>query len=435
MRRADGQPVTVLVVDDEPVLAEMVSMALRYEGWNITTAGDGSSAIAAARRQRPDVVVLDVMLPDMSGLDVLHKLRSENPGLPVLLLTAKDAVEDRIAGLTAGGDDYVTKPFSIEEVVLRLRALLRRTGVTTVDSGAQLVVGDLVLDEDSHEVMRAGEPVSLTSTEFELLRFMMHNSKRVLSKAQILDRVWSYDFGGRSNIVELETRVRQFVADASHELRTPLAAIRGYTELTQRIGDDPEAVAHAMSRVASETERITRLVEDLLLLARLDSGRPLERGPVDMSRLAVDAVSDAHVAGPDHQWALDLPPEPVVIPGDAARLHQVVTNLLANARVHTGPGTIVTTRLSTGPTHVVLQVIDNGPGIPAALQSEVFERFARGDTSRSRQAGSTGLGLAIVSAVVKAHNGTITVSSSPGYTEFAVRLPLDGWQPLESSPR
>jgi two-component system OmpR family response regulator len=203
MCRADGNPINVLVVDDEAVLAEMVSMALRYEGWNIATAGDGSAAIAAARAQRPDVVVLDVMLPDMSGLDVLHKLREEHPQLPVLLLTAKDAVEDRIAGLTAGGDDYVTKPFSIEEVVLRLRALLRRTGVTTVDSGAQLVVGDLVLDEDSHEVMRAGEPVSLTSTEFELLRFMMRNSKRVLSKAQILDRVWSYDFGGRSNIVEL----------------------------------------------------------------------------------------------------------------------------------------------------------------------------------------------------------------------------------------
>jgi two-component system OmpR family response regulator len=203
MCRADGNPINVLVVDDESVLAEMVSMALRYEGWNIATAGDGSSAIASARTQRPDVVVLDVMLPDMSGLDVLHKLREENPQLPVLLLTAKDAVEDRIAGLTAGGDDYVTKPFSIEEVVLRLRALLRRTGVTTMDSGAQLVVGDLVLDEDSHEVTRAGEPVSLTSTEFELLRFMMRNSKRVLSKAQILDRVWSYDFGGRSNIVEL----------------------------------------------------------------------------------------------------------------------------------------------------------------------------------------------------------------------------------------
>jgi two-component system OmpR family response regulator len=203
MCRADGNPINVLVVDDESVLADMVSMALRYEGWNISTAGDGASAIASARSQRPDVVVLDVMLPDMSGLDVLHKLREGNPQLPVLLLTAKDAVEDRIAGLTAGGDDYVTKPFSIEEVVLRLRALLRRTGVTTVDSGAQLVVGDLVLDEDSHEVTRAGEPISLTSTEFELLRFMMRNSKRVLSKAQILDRVWSYDFGGRSNIVEL----------------------------------------------------------------------------------------------------------------------------------------------------------------------------------------------------------------------------------------
>ncbi|BCO33794.1 DNA-binding response regulator [Mycobacterium heckeshornense] len=203
MRRADGNPINVLVVDDETVLAEMVSMALRYEGWNVSTAGDGSSAITAARGQRPDVVVLDVMLPDMSGLDVLRKLREQNPQLPVLLLTAKDAVEDRIAGLTAGGDDYVTKPFSIEEVVLRLRALLRRTGVTTVDSGAQIVVGDLVLDEDSHEVTRGGDPIALTSTEFELLRFMMRNAKRVLSKAQILDRVWSYDFGGRSNIVEL----------------------------------------------------------------------------------------------------------------------------------------------------------------------------------------------------------------------------------------
>jgi two-component system, OmpR family, response regulator len=203
MRRADGNPINVLVVDDEAVLAEMVSMALRYEGWDIATAGDGWSALAAARAQRPDVVVLDVMLPDMSGLDVLRKLREQNPHLPVLLLTAKDAVEDRIAGLTAGGDDYVTKPFSLEEVVLRLRALLRRTGVTTEDSGAQLVVGDLVLNEDSHEVTRDGELISLTSTEFELLRFMMRNSKRVLSKAQILDRVWSYDFGGRSNIVEL----------------------------------------------------------------------------------------------------------------------------------------------------------------------------------------------------------------------------------------
>lgn len=217
LHRPDGRPVTVLVVDDEAVLAEMVSMALRYEGWTIDTAGDGASALAAARARQPDVVVLDVMLPDMSGLDVLRKLREHNPQLPVLMLTAKDAVEDRIAGLTAGGDDYVTKPFSLEEVVLRLRALLRRTGVTALDSGAQIVVGDLVLDEDSHEVTRAGQPIALTSTEFELLRFLMRNARRVLSKAQILDRVWNYDFGGRSNIVELYISYLRKKIDNGHE--------------------------------------------------------------------------------------------------------------------------------------------------------------------------------------------------------------------------
>jgi two-component system, OmpR family, response regulator len=203
MRRPDGNPIHVLVVDDEPALAELVTMALRLEGWVISTAGDGATAVTLARNNRPDVVVLDVMLPDMSGLEVLHKLREQNPTLPLLLLTAKDSVEDRIAGLTAGGDDYVTKPFSLEELVLRLRALLRRTGVTTEASSAKIVVGDLVLDEDSHEVRRAGEAVTLTATEFELLRYMMRNPRRVLSKAQILDRVWSYDFGGRSNVVEL----------------------------------------------------------------------------------------------------------------------------------------------------------------------------------------------------------------------------------------
>ena len=203
MCRGDGSPVSILVVDDEAVLAEMVSMALRYEGWTVRTAVDGAGALAAAREERPDAVLLDVMLPDMSGLEVLGALRGQHPQLPVLLLTAKDAVEDRIAGLSAGGDDYVTKPFSLEEVVLRLRSLLRRAGISGADDGAQIVVGDLVLDEDSHEVTRGGEPITLTSTEYELLRFLMHNPKRVLSKAQILDRVWSYDFGGRSNIVEL----------------------------------------------------------------------------------------------------------------------------------------------------------------------------------------------------------------------------------------
>jgi two-component system OmpR family sensor kinase len=224
-----------------------------------------------------------------------------------------------------------------------------------------------------------------------------------------------------------ETRVRQFVADASHELRTPLAAIRGYTELAQRKRDDlPEDVAHAMSRVESETERMTQLVGDMLLLARLDTGRPLEREEVDLSRLVVDAVSDAHIAGPGHEWLLDLPDEPVTVTGDEARLHQVLANLLANARIHTPPGTLVTTSLVVDESGgAVLTVADDGPGIPAWLRPEIFERFARGDSSRSRRGGSTGLGLAIVAAVVRAHGGTIDVRSVPGTTEFVVKLPAD----------
>jgi len=201
--RADGTPVRALVVDDEANLAELLSTALRYEGWRVEQALTGHAALRRAKELDPDVVVLDVMLPDLTGLEVLSRLRATHPNVPVLFLTARDAVEDRIAGLTAGGDDYVTKPFSLEEVVARLRALLRRTGATAVREEAQLVVGDLRMDEDSHEVWRGADEVRLTATEFELLRYFMRNPRRVLSKAQILDRVWQYDFGGQANIVEL----------------------------------------------------------------------------------------------------------------------------------------------------------------------------------------------------------------------------------------
>ncbi|MFT7838636.1 HAMP domain-containing sensor histidine kinase [Saccharothrix sp. BKS2] len=221
-----------------------------------------------------------------------------------------------------------------------------------------------------------------------------------------------------------ETRVRQFVADASHELRTPLAAIRGYAELTRRSTDEvPPQVGHAMRRVESEAVRMTSLVEDLLLLARLDAGRPLGREPVDLSRLVVDTAADARIAGPDHEWRLRLPPEAVLVTGDEHKLHQVLANLLSNARVHTPPGTTVVTSLSTGGGAVEVAVTDDGPGIPEEAQGEVFERFARGDTSRSRAAGSTGLGLSIVAAVVAAHGGDVRVTSRPGRTTFTVRLP------------
>ena len=201
--RPDGTPIRVLTVDDEPSLIELLSMAMRYEGWDVTTASTGTEAVQAARDVRPDAIVLDMMLPDFDGLEVMRRIRTEQPDVPVIFLTAKDGVNDRVAGLTAGGDDYVTKPFSLEEVVARLRGLLRRSGATEARPGSQLVVGDLMMDEDSHEVTRAGEEISLTATEFELLRYLMRNPKRVLSKSQILDRVWNYDFGGQANVVEL----------------------------------------------------------------------------------------------------------------------------------------------------------------------------------------------------------------------------------------
>ena len=222
-----------------------------------------------------------------------------------------------------------------------------------------------------------------------------------------------------------EKKVRTFVADASHELRTPLASIRGYSELTRRGGHElPADVVHALARVESESIRMTSLVEDLLLLARLDDGRNLESRPVDLSRLLADAVSDAYAAGPDHEWALELPERPVLVAGDAARLHQVVANLLANARVHTPAATVVVTSVAVGDSFADVTVTDNGPGIDERVRDTVFERFARGDSSRSRVAGSTGLGLAIVAAIVEAHGGTVAVTSEPGSTVFMVSLPL-----------
>jgi len=221
-----------------------------------------------------------------------------------------------------------------------------------------------------------------------------------------------------------ETRVRQFVADASHELRTPLAAIRGYAELTRRGRDAvPDDIAHALGRIESESARMTTLVDDLLLLARLDSGRPLDRDPVELSQIVVDSVNDAHAASRDHRWLLELPDDPVTVTGDSARLRQVLANLLANARTHTPSGTTVGTRLAVVDGWAIVTVADDGPGIPEQMLPDVFDRFARGESSRSRAAGSTGLGLAIVAAVVDAHQGRVAVSSQPGTTVFEVQLP------------
>jgi two-component system OmpR family sensor kinase len=225
----------------------------------------------------------------------------------------------------------------------------------------------------------------------------------------------------------VEERLRHFAADASHELRTPVATVRAHAELALRHrGPMAPPVHRALERIAAESGRMSRLVEDLLLLARLDAGRSLEREAVDLTRLVLEAVEDARAAAPDHRWRLDLPADAVTVTGDEHRLQQVVANLTANARVHTPPGTEVTVRLRTAPGAVHLTVADNGPGIPDEVRSDVFGRFVRADASRSRTAGGTGLGLAIVHAVVTAHHGTITLDSGPGGSTFHVTLAAAG---------
>ena len=281
----------------------------------------------------------------------------------------------------------------------RVAATARRVSALKLDSG-QVALAERVPAQDADERTEVGQ-VGLA------LNTMLDNVESALHARQ-----------------ESETQVRQFVADASHALRTPLASIRGYAELTRRETEPvPPTVTHAIGRVESEALRMQVLVEDLLLLARLDSGRPLEREQVDLSLLAVNAVSDAHAAAPDHAWELDLPEEPVEVPGDQARLHQILANLLANARTHTPSGTTVVTRVRPEGTMVRVSVSDDGPGVPDTLQPTVFERFTRGDDSRNRANGSTGLGLSIVAAVGQAHGGRVEVSSSPGATTFSVLLP------------
>jgi two-component system, OmpR family, sensor kinase len=220
-----------------------------------------------------------------------------------------------------------------------------------------------------------------------------------------------------------EQQVRQFVADASHELRTPLTTIHGYAQLSLRQRDH-ELFTHAMGKVMAEATRMAALVEDLLLLARLDAGRPLDLRPVDLTRLARESVTDAQIVSPDHHWALNLPPDPVVVTGDEQRLHQVVTNLLSNARRHTPAGTTVTVELIADDRHTaVLTIHDNGPGIPADLQPNVFKRFTRADTSRTRDSGGSGLGLSLAQSITEAHGGIVTVKSHPGDTCFTLALP------------
>ncbi|MFE3761386.1 sensor histidine kinase [Streptomyces sp. NPDC059104] len=388
----------------------------------LSSSGDGSpldhvrpldetqsqALLAAARRAahgRPGPVQAE--LPGLGG----YRVRGAADGSLVLAIPLRDV--DRTVGTLVGVEVSVTLAGLIAAslagqalIGVALRPLRRVAATATRVSELPLHSGEPDLHERVPDA-EADPRTEVGQVGAALNRMLGHVSSALTARQQS------------------EMRVRQFVADASHELRTPLASIRGYAELTRRGREEtgPDT-RHALGRIESEATRMTGLVEDLLLLARLDAGRPLSTADTDLAPLVIDAVSDARAAGPDHHWHLALPDEPAPVRADAARIQQVLVNLLANARTHTPPGTTVTARVSRETSAVRLRVEDDGPGIPPDLLPHVFERFARGDASRSRAAGSTGLGLAIVQAVVSAHGGRVEVHSGPGRTAFEVALPL-----------
>ena len=346
----------------------------------------------------------------------------------------KGAGEFRAVSATASGGSLVIALPMTEVNAATTQLLIVILSVTGLGLAAAIIAGRMLiryeltpLDRVADTATRVSE-LPLDKGDVELAERLSEDDTDPRTEVGRVGSAFNHMLGHISRAFAArqasEEKVRRFVADASHELRTPLASIRGYAELTRRGGAElPEDVRHSLNRIESEATRMTGLVEDLLLLARLDEGRELQQKPVDLSRIIVDAVSDAHAAGPDHSWDMELPEEPLEVIGDQARLHQVVVNLLANARVHTPAGSTVQVVLEQQGENVLLRVIDDGPGIPQEQMADLFERFTRGDASRNRATGSTGLGLAIVNAVVQAHHGTVTVTSEPGKTLFTVSLP------------
>ncbi|MEV2210559.1 HAMP domain-containing sensor histidine kinase [Streptomyces sp. NPDC050997] len=347
--------------------------------------------------------------------------------------------EYRVAYVTSldGSDSYYVA-LPTDDVNSTINTLiLVELSVTAAGLGAAVLAGYVLVGVATRPLRRVAATATRVS-ELPLHTGEVNLSERVpvsetdphTEVGQVgaaLNRMLNHVHGALHSRQQSEMRVRQFVADASHELRTPLASIRGYAELTRRgreeVGPDTR---HALGRIESEAGRMTLLVEDLLLLARLDAGRPLQFEQTDLVPLVVDTISDSRAAGMGHNWRLDLPDEPALVSADAARIQQVLVNLLGNARKHTPPGTTVTARVQRRGPWMCVDVEDNGQGIPSELLPHVFERFARGDSARSRATGSTGLGLAIVEAVATAHGGAVTVDSAPGRTVFTMHLPALG---------
>jgi two-component system OmpR family sensor kinase len=409
----DGAPPPSVRNQGPGTLLAIVGGSATPQGVVLTEQRNGERELSSAALKQLSKVPLD---GDVHGVD-LKAVGSYR----VTVITTPDG-RHLVSGLPTRDVDQTVNSLIGYEVLLILLGLLTAAGLGTLLVRRQLRPLNEVA-ETAHSVAE----LPLSSGEIDL-------TERV--PARLTDeRTEVGRMGAALNVLlahvetSLEARhrseqqVRQFVGDASHELRTPLATIHGYAELSRRTPNDPVALSSALAKVETEADRMSGLVEDLLLLARLDAGRPLDRVEVDVTRLLLESVVDARVLSPAHRWQLDLPEEPVTVLGDEQRLHQVVTNLLGNARHHTPPGTTVTVSAAADADTVRVVVHDDGPGLPDGLAENAFERFTRGDSSRTRASGGAGLGLSLVSAIAQAHGGSAHVESRLGSTTFTVLLP------------
>ncbi|MBO1331700.1 HAMP domain-containing sensor histidine kinase [Streptomyces sp. VRA16 Mangrove soil] len=377
--RADDNQAVELDAADE---ARLAAVPVDGQGHTVELSTLGEYRVVATQGRDGDVLITGLPLEPVET--TVHEL-------------------ELVAGVVFGIALVVTGIAGALWVRWSLKPLNRVAATATRVSELPLASGEVALPARAPETMPPDSEIGRVTLAFNR---MLGHVENALTQRQ------------RS-----EERLRSFSADASHELRTPVAAVRGHAELALlHPGPVPPEVTRALERIAAESGRMGAMVDDLLLLARLDAGRPLEREPVDLTRLVLDAVDDARAAGPDHRWSLRLPEEPVTVTGDAHRLHQLLANLLANARLHTPPGTQVTTTLTTAPDAVLLSVADDGPGIPDDVRDTVFERFVHGDQRRG-EGGGTGLGLSIVAGVAEAHRGSVALATEPGATQFTVRLP------------
>lgn len=425
---------------------EILEQQPQQAGFLLAIETPPSSPTAAVTEPDGTVTALD----DEQIEQLAAGLRAEGP----LVVTIDGVGTFRVEGRSVDGQSIVVVGLSRDEVAATIARMLTTIGLLTAGGLILLAVATAWTIRAGLAPLRAVAATAERVSRQQLDQGEVSISERVPARQAdprtevgrvgeamntLLDHVDESLTARQRN----EQRMRAFVADASHELRTPLASIRGYSELSLKaLGLAPrpepgpaaatlETTEASLERIQAQSLRMTSLVEDLLLLARLDEGQELVYGTVDLTRLAIDAVGDARPTGPDHEWVLEVGDEPVLIAGDASRLQQVVTNLLANARTHTPAGTTVTVTVARDGGTAVLRVHDDGPGVDPRIADELFERFARGDRSRARQTGGTGLGLSIARAIVDAHGGSISVDSRPGDTTFEVRLPA---RPLDPAP-